>query len=133
MPAHEKRDFGSPAHRWIGIEPGGRSSAHGEARLAVRPEFLQEEGVVHGGIVAALLDATCVYALYPELGARDSLTSIEFKVNFLAPGLVDRGPIEARADVLKSGRTIALLKAVATQAGKPVAEGLFTYVFKRAE
>jgi acyl-coenzyme A thioesterase PaaI-like protein len=59
------------------------------------------------------------------------MTSIEFKVNFLAPGLEGRGPIDARADVLKSGRSIALVKAVATQAGKAVAEGLFTYVFRR--
>jgi len=128
-----RRAFGSPFHAWLGLETGARSAAGAELALPVRPEFLQEEGVVQGGVLSALLDATCVYALYPELDARDSLTSIEFKVNFLSPGLPERGRLVARAEVLKTGKTLALVKCVATQSERTVAEGLFTYVYTRAK
>lgn len=126
-----RRRFGSPAHDWLGLEPGERSASGAEIRLPVRREFLQEEAVVQGGIVAALMDATCVYALYPELGEQDRLTSIEFKLNFLGPAREGPDPLVARAEVIRNGRTVALVRASATQGEKSVAEGLFTYLYTR--
>jgi uncharacterized protein (TIGR00369 family) len=131
-PPEPGRRFGSPAHEWLGLEPLERSASAAEIRLSVRPEFLQEEGVVQGGILAALLDATCVYALYPELGPEDRMTSVEFKLNFLGPARADGPALLARAETIRSGRTIALVRATATQDGRTVATGLFTYLYTRA-
>ena len=123
------RSFGhGPFHRWLGLELLGRSSAAAETRLCVRPEFLQEEGVVQGGILSALADATAVYLLMPELAPGASLTSIEFQVHFLRPAQLAAGALHARADLVQGGRTLAVCRSVVSQAGESVAEALLTYL-----
>lgn len=132
MQSPNMRSFGhGPFHRWLGLEPLARSAAGAEARLALRAEFLQEEGVVQGGILAALADATAVHALMPELRQGERMTSVEFKLNFLAPARLEAGDLRARAVVVKRGRTLAVVRCSVEQAEKPVAEGLFTYIFLR--
>lgn len=113
----------------LGLELGERTEDTACVRLPVRPEFLQEEDVVQGGILAALADATCVYLLLEGLPAERGLTSIEFKLNFLSAARVDRGELEARATLIRRGKKIALCRGVVEQAGRAVAEGLFTYLF----
>ena len=113
----------------LGLELLGRSATHAEARLQVREEFLQEEGVVQGGILAALADATAVYLLMPTLTREQTMTSIEFKLNFLRPALLSAGPLLARCDLIQRGRRIALARTLVDQGGHTVASGLFTYLF----
>jgi len=126
------RTFGhGPLHRWLGLELGERVASGAATRLAVRAEFLQEEGVVQGGILSALADATAVYALMPDLVQGESLTSIEFKLSFLAPGLPGGGPLEARSQVLRRGRTLAVCRSEVSQDGRGLCTGLFTYLFTR--
>ena len=119
----------SPVHRMLGLELLERSATHAEARLEVREEFLQEEGVVQGGILAALADATAVYLLMPTLTREQSMTSIEFKLNFLRPARMGAGALLARCDLVQRGRRIALARTLIDQAGHTVASGLFTYLF----
>jgi uncharacterized protein (TIGR00369 family) len=123
-----------PIVRHFGMRIVSRSS--GEALLAMDPlpEHLQEEGIVQGGVLSALADTAAVYTLYPELPAGRTMTSIEFKMNFLRPATPDRGPVAARARVVQRGRRIALCEVDVTQADKLVARGSFTYLlFDRGE
>jgi uncharacterized protein (TIGR00369 family) len=121
--------FGDGAvHRMLGLEPLERSSAAAEVRMAVRPDFLQEEGVVQGGLVAALADAAAVYLLMPELPEDARMTSIEFKLNFLSPALEGEGPLVARAEPVKRGKRVGVCRSTVTQGDRAVAEGLFTYL-----
>jgi acyl-coenzyme A thioesterase PaaI-like protein len=57
------------------------------------------------------------------------MTSIEFKLNFLAPGLEGRGPLIARSKLVKRGRTIGVATVDVKQGSELVATGLFTYLF----
>jgi len=124
------RSFGhGPVHRMLGLELLEHSPEAARIRLPVRAEFAQEEGVVQGGILAALADATAVYLLLDGLPEDRSLTSIEFKLNFLSAARLDAGPLEARATIIRRGGQIALCRSVIEQAGNLVAEGLFTYLF----
>ena len=126
----ETRAFGrSPVHRMLGLELRKRDAAGAELALAVREEFLQEEGVVQGGILSALADAAAVYVLLPDVPPDRTMTSVEFKMNFLRPALLGRGELVARSELIRGGRTLALCRTVVEQAGRPVAEGLFTYLF----
>ena len=90
--------------------------------------YLQEGGVVHGGIISTLADSAAVYTLYPYLTENQSMTSIEFKMNFLSPALVENGDLLARANLIKRGRKIALCDVEIFQNEKLVAKGLFTYL-----
>ena len=65
-----------------------------EARLV---PLIQEKGVVHGGFLSTLMDSAAVYAIVPDLAVDAGLPGVEFKVNFMRPGRLDRGEIEARS------------------------------------
>ncbi len=127
------RTFGdSPVHRMLGLELLARSKEAAELRLPLKRDFMQEEGVVQGGILATLADAACVYLLLPDLGQEESLTSIEFKVNFLAPATLERGALHARAEPIRRGRRISVCRATVNQSNGAVLEGLFTYLVSPA-
>jgi len=117
-----------PAARLLGMELGARSDREAHVSLAARPELLQVDGVVHGGILATLADTAAVHLLYPQLASERSMTSIEFKLNFLRPATAGGGPIDARARVAHMGRKVCLAEVDVEQAGKIVAKGLFTYL-----
>jgi uncharacterized protein (TIGR00369 family) len=125
-------DFESvPVNRLLGLEL--RSQAGASVSVAFRPAatHAQEYGVVHGGIISTLADTAAVYTIRPGLAAGERMTSIEFKVNFLAGALVERGELVARARLVRKGRTVAVVQVDVHQAEVQVATGLFTYIILR--
>ena len=118
-----------PINRLLGFELRSSSPEGATVAFTPRADFAQEYGVTHGGLLAALADTAAVYALHPFLEPGERMTSIEFKVNFLAPATAAGGEVVAISSVIRRGRTVAVVKADVTQAGKAVAVGLFTYIF----
>ena len=84
--------------------------------------------MVHGGIISTLADTAAVYTLHPYLTENQSMTSIEFKMNFLSPVLIENGDLLARARLVKRGRKVALCDVEVLQKEKLVAKGLFSYL-----
>lgn len=119
-----------PSNRFLGMRLLRRSTAVAEVELPLRPEFVQEEGVVQGGFVAALADIAAVYVLWPDLPPQRAMTSIEFKLNFLGPARPDAGPLRAVGTLLRQGRTIAVCESEVFQAGDRIAKGTFTYLLR---
>jgi uncharacterized protein (TIGR00369 family) len=79
--------------------------------LPVREALSQQHGSVHAGAVASVLDSAAGYAALTLLPPGAAVVSVEFKLNLLAPALGQR--IEARARVLRSGRTLSVCTAEA--------------------
>ncbi|MEW5938097.1 MAG: PaaI family thioesterase [Chloroflexota bacterium] len=68
--------------------------------------FTQQDGFLHAGTVATLMDSACGYAAFSLMPADARVLSVEFKVNLLAPA---RGPrFRAEGRVVKPGRTITV-------------------------
>ena len=82
-------------------------------------------------MLSALADTAAVYAVLPGLGANERMTSIEFKVNFLAGARPDGGEIVGRSTIVRRGRTVAVVRAEVHQGASHVLEGLFTYIVLR--
>ena len=78
-------------------------------RLPFREDLTQQHGFLHAGTVAAIADSACGYAALTLMPAEAAVLSIEFKVNMLAPAKGDA--IVARAQVIRSGRTIVVCRA----------------------
>ena len=117
-----------PINAHLGFEFRGFEESGAVVAYVPRGEHAQEYGVVHGGILSALADTAAVYAVQPTLGADEGMTSIEFKVNFLAAARPDRGEIVARSTLLRRGKTVAVVRSDAWQGDTHVLTGLFTYV-----
>ena len=88
------------------IEPGEVNLA-----FAVRDELFQQHGSVHAGVLASVMDSAAGYAAFTLMPAGSGVVSVEFKVNLLEPARGER--IEARAKVVRSGRTLTSVAAEA--------------------
>jgi uncharacterized protein (TIGR00369 family) len=107
---------------------GGRA----EIAMPVLPDYRQEGGVVQGGIVSAAADAAAAYSLLQGLAPGHTMMGVEFKINFLAPALVEGGDLLARARVVRQGRSLGVSEVEVYQGDRQVALGLFTFLFRPA-
>jgi uncharacterized protein (TIGR00369 family) len=83
--------------------------------LERRDNLTQQHGFVHGGVLAAVMDSCCGYAAFTLFDAEDSVLSVSFNVNLLAPA--DGSRFDIDANVVKSGRTLNVVEARAMRAG----------------
>lgn len=92
-----------------------------------RPEMLNGLGSLHGGVTAALIDATIGMAVIALAGGQP-VSTVEMKVNYLRPGL--EGKFRCRSRILKTGKTLAFGEAVVRDShGRLVATGHATYIY----
>jgi len=99
----------------------------GAAVLEVELEekHLQPFGYVHGGVIASVMDAAAFWAVFPQVKDGMGLTTVEIKVNYLAP--VQKGKLVVKGRCIKIGRTLALGEAYISSAeGNLLAHGTAT-------
>jgi uncharacterized protein (TIGR00369 family) len=120
----------TPCNRLLGLQLVSAGPDRTEVLLPVHGGLLQEEGVVHGGLIAALADTAAVYLLLPALGDQRTATSIEFKLNFLGAARPEGGPLRAVGTLLRRGGTVAVCEAEVFQADRRIAKGSFTYLLR---
>ncbi len=95
--------------------------------MPINPSHLQQAGRVQGGIVAALADYAFFRAVKPLLKAGEATTTIEIKINFIAPA--EKGELTATARIISPGRRVMVGEMeVKDQDGKLIAQGLGTYL-----
>lgn len=106
----------------LGAELARVSAGEVTIVLPVREALSQQHGSVHAGAVASVLDSAAGYAALTLMPAGAAVLSVEFKVNLLAPAVGER--IEARARVVRSGRTLSVCTADAVAIDAAGAERL---------
>src|SRR5690349_16479847 len=95
-----------PFARLLGIELTDLGVGWLETRLAIEERHLQQDGLVHGGVLATLADLSCALAAYTLLAPGQRIVTAEMKINFLRP--VQNGVVRCRGEVLKPGRTLTI-------------------------
>jgi uncharacterized protein (TIGR00369 family) len=80
-----------------------------EIRLPFSPKLTQQNGYLHAGAIAAVLDSACGYAALTLAADDKGILTAEFKVNLLAPAAGE--VFVARAQVKKAGRTLTVCTA----------------------
>src|SRR6266550_9321577 len=80
-----------------------------EIALPYRADLAQHHGYLHAGVVTTIADSACGYAAYTLLPAGSNVLSVEFKVNLLRPA--QGVEFVARAEVIKAGRTLTVVRA----------------------
>jgi uncharacterized protein (TIGR00369 family) len=88
----------------VSLEPGGAV-----IRVPFRGELTQQHGYFHAGVMGAIADSACGYAAYTLMAAEDSVLTVEYKINLLAPA--DGEELIARARVVRSGKTLKICSA----------------------
>ena len=105
-----------PFSRHLGAELVAFEPGRAVLSLEVKPEFLQQHGFVHGGIVSYLIDNAITFAGGSVLG--ENVVTAEFKVNYTRPARGQK--LLATATVEGSGARLAVCRCevVATDDGK---------------
>lgn len=99
----------------------------GQCRIevSIQEKHLQPFGMVHGGVFSSLVDAASFWAVYPEIHEDLGLTTVEVKVNYLAPS--SKGYLIAKGKTIKMGRTLCLGEAtIEDEKGRLLAQGAST-------
>ena len=98
--------------------------------IDVQKKHLQPFEAVHGGVFASIIDAAAFWAVFPEVDENVGMTSVDLKVNYLAPA--QGGKLIARGRRIKLGKTLALGEAqVVNQDNTILAHGISTLMVLR--
>jgi uncharacterized protein (TIGR00369 family) len=125
-------DIKPPAAELIGFRM--LSFAEGESRFEMEagPRHHNPMGTVHGGILCTLADSAMGMAFASTLGAGETFTTLEIKVNYLRPVFEEK--LFASAKVVHRGRSVGLVECdVTTGNGKLVARAVSTCSVLRGE
>jgi uncharacterized protein (TIGR00369 family) len=89
-------------------------------------------GTLHGGVLCDVADAAMGYAFAATLGAGESFTTLELKINFLKP--IWKARLKATGRVVRRGRVIGLVECdVTDEGGSLVARASSTCMTLRGE
>lgn len=72
--------------------------------LPLREEFMNNTGVLHGGVIASIADEAAWHAMIHAYQGERSATTTELKVNYLRPMAGKKAT--ARAYALRAGKTL---------------------------
>jgi uncharacterized protein (TIGR00369 family) len=99
----------------------GMGKSHVEIETAL-DKHIQPFGAVHGGVFASVIDAAAFWAVYSEVDEEMGMTTVDLKVNYLAPSFGSK--LVARGRCIKLGKTLGLGEAEVTDGtGKMLAQG----------
>jgi len=76
-----------PLMQALGVKLVTVSAGEASLQMSCRNEHMQHHGVLHGGVVATLLDAACGAAAFSLMLEGEGVVVVEFKVNFLEPAV----------------------------------------------
>lgn len=95
------------------------------AELDIASCHLQPFGIVHGGVIATLIDTATFWAGFSTIPEDSGLVNIDLKLNYLATAR--SGKLVAEGRTIRSGRTIAYAEAkVSGEDGGLIAHGTST-------
>jgi uncharacterized protein (TIGR00369 family) len=86
-----------------GIRPGWC-----EIRLPYKEELTQQHGFFQAGIIGAIVDNAGGYAGYSLMAPGTTVLTVEYKLNFLAPG--DGDLLIATGEIIKPGKNLVITR-----------------------
>jgi uncharacterized protein (TIGR00369 family) len=93
--------------------------------LTLAERHMQPFGIVHGGVLATLIDTATFWAGFMRLPEDAGLVNVDLKLNYLKA--VTRGELRAEGRCLRAGRQVSYAEAsVFDEAGELVAHGTST-------
>ena len=116
-----------PYAKFLGLELGDFSDGQVSVHLRVREELLQNQGVVHGGAIASLIDTASAFAVLSQIALNEKVTTTDLTIHYLRP--ITSGRMTATAQVVRGGRRLFVLSVdVRSDRDVLVATAVTTYI-----
>ena len=97
-----------PFYSTLGLELLEIGNGRASFEIDIKQDLTQN-GMVHGGVIASLIDSSCACAAFSLIFPEGYITTIDLQVEFLKP--VSKGKLLGKAKCLKAGKNIFFCKA----------------------
>jgi uncharacterized protein (TIGR00369 family) len=128
---------GVPHNVALGLElvDVGLGVGHATMRLPYSEALIgdPETGVLHGGAITALVDATCGAAVFMKLTKPLAIATLDLRIDYLKPATPGLA-VTARAETIKLTRNVGFVRAVAyhDDPADPIASAAATFMIGTA-
>src|ERR1044072_9997896 len=101
--ARPRAAFANVAYaKFLGLELCELKSGEVTVCLDVRAELKQNQGVVHGGAIASLIDTASAFVILTTIEENEKVTTTDLTIHYLRP--VTAGRMIAHAEIVRAGR-----------------------------
>jgi uncharacterized protein (TIGR00369 family) len=115
----------APYPRLLGMRLAGIDFDRCRIELDLDERHMQPFGIVHGGVLATLVDTATFWAGYLRLPQGTGLVNVDLKLNYLKA--VTAGTLRTEGTCVRAGRQISVTEATVYDAsGEKIAHGLST-------
>ena len=97
-----------PYYSTLGLKLQDIGNGRATFELMVREELTQN-GMIHGGVIASLIDSSCACAALSLIYPKGYITTIDLQVEYLKP--ISKGLMTSTAKCIKGGKNIFFCKA----------------------
>jgi uncharacterized protein (TIGR00369 family) len=115
-----------PYAKFLGLELCEIKSGEVSVCIDVREELKQNQGVVHGGAVASLIDTASAFAILTKLQAEERVTTTDLTIHYLRP--ITEGRLLATARIIRAGRRMFVVSVDVDNNGKLAATAVTSYL-----
>jgi uncharacterized protein (TIGR00369 family) len=116
-----------PFLKLLGIEVEAAAAGTATLVLPLREELMRNDGIVHGGALASLIDSAFAFAIIPILDEGERTVTVDMTIHYLRP--VSRGKAKAVARLVRAGRRVITVSAeLFDENEKLAATALSTYL-----
>jgi len=125
-----------PFNKFLGITVEDAREGYARLVLPFRPELIGDASrpALHGGVISTLIDTAGGFAVWTQLRLEDRVSTIDLRVDYLAPGAADA--LVAEASVVRVGNRVGVVDVRCWQPSaltRTVATGKGVYNIKRKE
>ncbi|MBA3357098.1 MAG: PaaI family thioesterase [Pyrinomonadaceae bacterium] len=116
-----------PFAKLLGIELEDMAPGTATLGFNIREDLKQNNGVVHGGAIASLVDTATAFAIISLLPPDEKATTADLTISYLRP--LRNGRAHSTARVLRAGRRLIVVSAeLIDDAENLIATALTTYI-----
>ncbi len=110
----------APFPTLLGFEVLEQKPGRISCKLAVADRHKNGIGLVHGGVLTALIDHVLSVVVYPHVEVGKWVATVDLKVSYLAP--VQEGDLVAEAEIVSLGKRIGAVRVDVKNPRKPGSE-----------
>ena len=123
----ERARDGVPFLKLLGAEVETVGPGSATLLLPLREELMRNDHIVHGGVMASLIDSAFAFAIIPILGDGERTVTVDLTIHYLRP--LSSGAVRASARVVREGRRVITVSAdLFDENDKLAATALSTYL-----
>jgi uncharacterized protein (TIGR00369 family) len=116
-----------PFLKLLGIQVESVGPGTATLLLPIREELKRNDGIIHGGAIASVIDSAFAFAIIPLLGENERTVTVDLTLHYVRP--LSGGVAKASARVVRAGRRVITVSGeVFDENEKLAATSLSTYL-----